>query len=116
MTAQNDFLARSFPQLYKLRSAVPRVFKHRLLLGLITVGACLAISVDAYAVRTVKGVIKDRNGNPAPGLRVKALDYDWSSSDDEMGTATTDANGYYEIHYAGGHWDPAPHWWTAWRP
>lgn len=66
--------------------------------------------------RTVYGYITDKNGNPAANVRVKALDSDLLSPDDLMGTAMTDSNGYYEIHYEGGHWDSAPHWWTIWRP
>lgn len=68
-------------------------------------------------VRTVYGYITDKHGNPAANVRVKAFDNDWwPNPDDLMGIAMTDANGYYEIHYEGGHWDSAPHWWTIWRP
>lgn len=80
------------------------------------VGLFLLNSTNAFAKRTVKGTITDKNGNPAANVRVKALDDDWPDSDDLMGTAMTNSNGYYEIHYEGGHWDTAPHWWTIWRP
>lgn len=38
------------------------------------------------------------------------------SLDDFMGSDITDSNGDYSINYAGGHWDPAPHGGTVWRP
>ena len=66
--------------------------------------------------RTVYGYITNKNGHPAPGLRVRAFDHDLLSPDDLMGTDMTDGNGYYEIHYESGHWDSAPHAWTIWRP
>src|SRR4051794_17944169 len=68
----------------------------------------------AEAARTVRGKITDKNGNPASNVRVKAMDRDTFSSDDEMGRTMTNASGDYEIHYAGQHWDTgvAP----AWRP
>lgn len=70
-----------------------------------------------FAARTVKGTITDKNGNAAHNVRVKALDNDpWPNPDDFMGVDETDSNGYYEIHYEGGHWDSAPHSWTIWRP
>jgi len=37
-------------------------------------------------------------------------------SNDYLGGAYTDANGRYVIVYRGGHWDPAPHNITIWRP
>lgn len=86
-----------------------------LILGII----CLALMSpsDAFAKRTVSGYITDKNGNPAANVRVKAIDDDlWPNPDDLMGTAITNSSGYYEIHYEGGHWDNAPHWWTIWRP
>lgn len=68
-------------------------------------------------MRTVYGHITDKNGNPAANVRVRALDNDWwPNPDDPMGTAMTDSNGYYEIHYRGGHWDPKILWWKTWRP
>ena len=49
------------------------------------------------------------------GATVRAWDSD-PGSDDHMGTTTTNDSGYYEIRYRGGHWDPAPHRVTRWRP
>jgi hypothetical protein len=73
--------------------------------------------VVVFVVRSVFGYITDKNDNPAAGVRVKAFDNDtWPNPDDLMGITMTNSNGYYEIHYAGGHWDSAPHWWTIWRP
>lgn len=85
-----------------------------------TVSAFLCLPLlylsDASPSRTVRGYITGRDGNPARNVRVKAMDSDWPDEDDVMETAMTDYNGYYEIHYEGGHWDPAPHSWTYWRP
>ena len=66
--------------------------------------------------RTVHGKIADKQGKPAKGLKVEAWDDDWPGSDQRMGWATTDAKGWYELQYCGGHWDPAPHSITTWRP
>lgn len=77
----------------------------------------LLLSGDALAARTVQGTITDKNGDAAANVRVKAIDDDpWPNPDDLMGQDMTAANGSYAIHYAGGHWDSAPHWWTIWRP
>lgn len=73
-------------------------------------------SSESLADRTVMGTITDKNDQPAGNVRVKALDNDTFSGDDEMGVDITDSNGYYEIHYAGGHWDPAWPFSTTWRP
>lgn len=56
-------------------------------------------------------------GRPVQGLRVQAWDDDYPDSDDFMGEAVTDANGYYEIGYSSAHWDPSisPRA-TTWRP
>ena len=39
-----------------------------------------------------------------------------SGSDDFMGMAKTSSSGHFRIAYRGGHWDPAPHRNTVWRP
>ena len=96
---------------FKTRTVIAR--------GCLLAAICLTLlcPINAFAKRTVKGHITDKNGNPAASVRVKALDNDtWPNPDDLMGTAMTNSNGYYEIHYEGGHWDMAPHWWTIWRP
>src|SRR4051812_43317998 len=66
--------------------------------------------------RKVLGKLIDQHNNPLSGWRVQAWDDDWPSADDFMGDAITDANGNYTINYDGGHWDPAPHNITTWRP
>lgn len=67
--------------------------------------------------RTVKGTITDAStGNPISGALVYAWDSDSTSGDDFMGCGCTNNNGQYAIQYASGHWDPAPHSWTYWRP
>jgi len=69
--------------------------------------------------RKIFGTIRDATdgGRPVQGLRVQAWDDDYPDGDDFMGEAITDANGYYEINYSGGHWDPlASPRATTWRP
>ena len=66
--------------------------------------------------RTIYGKVADQNGAPLQGLRVQAWDDDWPDGNDFMGEAITDGNGNYSISYEGGHWDPAPHQITTWRP
>ncbi|MCA9892550.1 MAG: hypothetical protein KC615_06175 [Anaerolineae bacterium] len=67
--------------------------------------------------RTVFGIVRrESNGQPVSSARVRAWDSDSTSGDDFMGENTTDSNGNYKINYHGGHWDPAPHWHTIWRP
>ena len=66
--------------------------------------------------RQIDGLVKDQAGQPLQGYRVRAWDEDWPDSNDFMGEATTNPNGYYLINYAGGHWDPGPHSITTWRP
>lgn len=59
--------------------------------------------------RTIKGTIKHGGtGLPIAGANVIAWDADskYASNDDKMGEDTTNRNGYYEIHYARGDWDP----------
>lgn len=71
-----------------------------------------------YAVtkRTIYGYVRDAQQQPMAGFRVQAFDADDLDDDDYMGEVFTDANGYYELHYDGGHWDPCPHEITCWRP
>lgn len=76
----------------------------------------IAVNQPAMAKRTVKGTITDKDGAPAVGVRVRAYDSDWPTDDDLMNEATTNNDGYYEIHYPGKHYDDAPHWYTVWRP
>ncbi len=76
----------------------------------------ILLPIVCSARRTIRGRITDKNGNPVQNARVRAYDNDWPDSDDLMGTAYTDGNGNYTIHYEGGHWDPAPHSITIWRP
>src|SRR3989338_2607004 len=66
--------------------------------------------------RQVDGIVKDQNGRPLQGYRMRAYDEDWIDDNDHIGDALTNANGYYLINYHGGHWDPAPHNITTWRP
>ncbi len=73
-------------------------------------------SIDlSYARRTITGRVTNQADNPVEGARVRAWDAD-VNPDDRMGWDITDANGNYRITYRGGHWDPAPHWNTVWRP
>lgn len=65
--------------------------------------------------RTIYGHVRDQYGRGVASVRVTAFDSD-PGTDDLMGRVYTDRNGYYEIHYRGGHWDPCPHRWTCWRP
>jgi hypothetical protein len=66
--------------------------------------------------RTVQGTISNgATGQPISGVLVEAWDSD-IGNDDFMGNAITDGSGRYAIQYAGGHWDPAPHNVTTWRP
>ncbi len=67
--------------------------------------------------RTVLGKITDAStGKPIRGALVHVWDSDSTSGDDFMGSGYTDNNGQYAIQYASGHWDPAPHSITTWRP
>lgn len=64
---------------------------------------------------TIRGRVVCPDGNPAPGAKVCAYDVDWWwwwCSKDELGCATTDANGAFEIKFRWccGWW---PWWW--WR-
>lgn len=88
----------------------------RPLLFIAVVAMASVMASTAIARRTVKGRITyEIDDNPVEGARVQAWDSD-VGSDDKMGEAFTNSDGYYEIHYEGGHWDPAPDWWTIWRP
>ena len=52
-----------------------------------------------FGVRTISGrVTFQGTGQGAGGVRVHAFDADWIQ-DDALGSATTDAQGYYRIHY-----------------
>ena len=66
--------------------------------------------------RRIFGKITDQHGEPVEGLLVKAWDDDWPDGDDLMGEELTDAKGDYQISYAPGHWDAAPHAVPTWRP
>ena len=66
--------------------------------------------------RTIHGRVTDQSGHPVKNIKIEAWDYDWPDDDDRMGVVYTDAKGKYELHYRGGHWDPAPHRITTWRP
>jgi hypothetical protein len=68
--------------------------------------ATLAPGASAFAqTRIVTGRLTDsRDGRPAAGLRVRALDDDVNASD-LMGEATSDINGNYTIVYAVRDWD-----------
>ena len=66
--------------------------------------------------RTIYGFVRDTAGKAVQGVRVQAFDDDDPAADSSMGVTYTDATGFYEIHYAGGHWDPCPHEITCWRP
>jgi hypothetical protein len=70
----------------------------------------------AVTLRTVYGYVRDHAAQPIAGVRVQAFDADDLDDDDFMGDAITNAAGYFEIHYDGGHWDPCPHEWVCWRP
>jgi protocatechuate 3,4-dioxygenase beta subunit len=86
-----------------------------ILLGIIF--GMLFLNIDiAFARLTVKGTITyETDGTPVEGALVEAWDAD-IGYDDYMGDDKTNSNGYYEINYADGHWDPAPHRITTWRP
>jgi hypothetical protein len=66
--------------------------------------------------RKIFGRISNQSGAGVGGLRVQAWDDDWPDDNDFMGEAITDPNGDYSISYDDGHWDPAPHSITTWRP
>jgi len=101
----------------RLAMFVSQIFKNRFNILVCILGLLLLNSTNSFAERTVKGIITDKNGNPAANVRVKAFDDDaWPNPDDLMGQTMTDSAGYYEIHYEGKHWDTAAHWWTIWRP
>lgn len=77
----------------------------------------LVFTDTSWARRKVLGRITyEIDGSPVEGARIRAWDSDFANPDDFMGRAYTDANGNYVINYAGGHWDPAPHRITTWRP
>lgn len=66
---------------------------------------------------TIRGVVTCPDGRPVPGAKVCAEDIDawwWWSSRQEVGCATTDANGAFEINFTWccGFW---PWWWFARR-
>ncbi|MBN1570578.1 MAG: hypothetical protein JXA73_22230 [Acidobacteria bacterium] len=73
------------------------------------------MTIEAWANRTVYGRITDPSGKGVANLLVRAWDSD-EGSDDFMGDAYTNSNGDYSIRYRDGHWDPAPHGITKWRP
>ena len=78
-------------------------------------GGFVTSAAGVVTRRTIYGWVRDSSGRPVAGVRVTAFDAD-PGRDDLMGRVYTDGNGYYEIHYRGGHWDPCPHRWTCWRP
>ncbi|MBT8440643.1 MAG: carboxypeptidase-like regulatory domain-containing protein, partial [Gammaproteobacteria bacterium] len=83
---------------------------------LLLLSVMAGLSQSVLAARTISGTISyEMDGSPVNGARVQAWDsdLDW---DDFMGEDYTDTNGRYEIRYEGGHWDPAPHAITVWRP
>jgi hypothetical protein len=55
------------------------------------------------------------DGSTVEDALVEAWDSD-IGGDDFMGCDVTSNDGRYSICYAGGHWDPAPHRVTTWRP
>jgi hypothetical protein len=67
--------------------------------------------------RKIKGkVMSTTKPGPLKGYKVEAYDHDDFDDDDFMGRAITNSEGDFSITYKGGHWDPAPHEWTWWRP
>lgn len=78
----------------------------------------LIISTDSSAKHTVSGVITDKNGNPAVGVRVRLFDSDTIEDQEMMPPVFTDAVGHYKFDYKNKHWDdaPAPDIITTWRP
>ena len=50
-------------------------------------------------MRIVGTILEEETGRPLPGLQVHAFDKDFLF-DDKLGTAVTDANGEYTIHYS----------------
>ncbi|MDR8389520.1 hypothetical protein NC796_00130 [Aliifodinibius sp. S!AR15-10] len=68
------------------------------------------------ARRILGRILSTDNMQPLEGYRVEAYDHDEFDSDDYMGSDISNQNGDYSINYRGGHWDPAPHEWTWWRP
>lgn len=66
--------------------------------------------------RMIHGRIADQDGRPIGNAKIEAWDSDWPDEDDRMGVVYTEADGSYELQYGGGHWDPAPHNITTWRP
>ena len=78
-------------------------------------------STDVALARIAPGATYGRitwaaSGLPVIGARVQVWDSDPGDTDDLMATVYTNSNGDYRARYRGGHWDPAPHWWTIWRP
>ncbi len=66
---------------------------------------------------TIRGVVTCADGSPVPGAKVCAQDIDtwwWWTSRQEVGCATTDVNGAFEINFTWccGYW---PWWWFARR-
>lgn len=87
----------------------------------VSLASFISIPTVAYAKRIVKGMITDKNGNPAANVRVKVMDSDWPDPDQEMCRDMTDTNGRYECQYegkpGGEWWDWSPSkGWTIWRP
>ena len=54
---------------------------------------------------TVSGIVATPNGQPIAGARIQAWDQDATSSDDLMGTATSDRTGRYTVIYPDKRWD-----------
>jgi hypothetical protein len=73
------------------------------------------LSVDDQR-RLIEGRLVHKNGTPARNLTVRAMDQDGLDKNDFMGETMTDNDGRYKIRYRSGHWDPAPHSITTWRP
>lgn len=120
-----DEALHEFGQHSKNRRWVMR--KHQLaidsILTLAAVTILTALPEVALAKRTVYGYVKEQGtGKPVAGLLVEAWDNDpdvaGSKTDDFMGAGYTNAQGYYEIHYADRNWDyniPVVKD-TGWRP
>ena len=66
--------------------------------------------------RVIHGTVTNQSNQPLVNVKIEAWDDDSPDDDDRMGVVYTDASGNYELHYNGGHWDPAPHNITIWRP
>jgi hypothetical protein len=103
----------------RIRNVFTRDFLPFVGLALLAFFIVISFNSPAWAKHTVLGKITYSDGKPAAGILVVAMDSDAGGNinkDDKLGQANTNAQGNYNINYAGKSWDPKVPGSTAWRP